>query len=91
MGAGVAAFFVLLIGFRCLFGADCAEKVAYKDPNFIVQLLTFFHMFGATIEVPTPVSVAQMQRNLTEVALGSEEKDLKWQEVKLKAEVTKWN
>ena len=32
-----------------------------------------------------------MQRELAEVALDSEEKDLKWQEVKLKAEVAKWN
>ena len=47
-------------------------------------------MFGAKIEVPTPVSVAQMQRELTEVALDSEEKDLEWQEVKLKVEVAKW-
>ena len=32
-----------------------------------------------------------MQRELSEAALDSKENDLKWQEVKLKAEVAKWN
>ena len=48
-------------------------------------------MFGAKIEAPTPVSVAQMQRELTEAALDSEEKNRKWQEVKMNSEVAKCN
>ena len=83
MGSGVAAFF------RGHLDAEFTEKVAHKDPNLNVQLFRFLHMFGAKIEVPTPVRVAQMQRELSEAALDSEEKDLKWQEVKLKAEVAK--
>ena len=77
--------------FRGQFDAEFTEKVAHKDPNLNVQLFRLLLMFGATIEVPTPVTVAQMQRELTEAALDSEEKDLKWQEVKLKAEVVKGN
>ena len=77
--------------FRGQFDAEFTEKVAHKDPNLNVQLFSFVPMLGAAIEVPTPVSVAQMQRELTEAALDSEEKDLKWQEVKLKVEVAKWN
>ena len=73
------------------FDAEVTENVAHTDPNLSVQLFRFLHMFGVNIEVPPPVSVAKMQRELTQVALGSEEKDLKWQEAKLKAEVAKLN
>ena len=65
--------------FRGQFDAEFTEKVAHKDPNLNVQLFRFLPMFGAKIDVPTPVSVAQMQRELTEAALDNEEKDLKWQ------------
>ena len=77
--------------FRGQFDAEFTEKVAQTDPNPNVHMFKFLQMFGAKIEVPTPVSVAQMQSELTEVALDSAEKDLKWQEVMLKAEVAKWD
>ena len=77
--------------FRGQFDAEFTEKEAHKSPNLSVHIFKFLHMFGAKIEGPSPVGVAQMQRELTEAALDSEEPDLKWQEVKLKAEVAKWN
>ena len=77
--------------FRGQFDAEFTEKVAHNDPTLSVQLFKFLHMLGAKLVVPTPASVAQMQRELTEVALDSEEKDLKRREVELRAEVAKWN
>ena len=62
--------------FRGQFDAEFTEKVAHKDPNLNVQFFRLLPMFGAKIEVPTPVSVAQLQIELTEAALNSEEKDL---------------
>ena len=60
--------------------------MAHKDPNLNVQLFKFLQMFGANIEVRTPVSDAQMQRELTAAALDSEEKDIKWHSVNLKGQ-----
>ena len=73
--------------YRGQFDAEFTEKVAHKEPNLNVQLFRLLHLFGAKIEVPTPVSVAHMQRELSEAASDSQEKDLKQQEVKLEAEL----
>ncbi len=72
---------------RGQFDAELTETVAHNVPNLNVQLFRLLHLFGAKIEVPAPVSVAHMQRGLSEAALDSEEGDLKWQEVKLNTEV----
>ena len=40
---------------RGQFDAEFTEKVALKGPNLNVQLFRLLHLFGAKIEVPTPV------------------------------------
>ena len=67
-----------MLFFRGQFDAEFTEKVAHNDLNLKVQLFKFLHLFYDKIEVPTPVSVAHMQGEISEAALDSEENDLKW-------------